>query len=193
MGYDVYYKGEARITPALTAEHRAVLEDLSDHSGYGATPRNTIAAELNATITKANGDYLCRMQVVPSEDKDGSFLTARDGAERGQLEDWLEGLIEHFFAPNGYVLEGKFSYSGDDYGDQGVIYVRGMEVETVQDIAYNPGPSWNRQHTFAPEVKVAIEAVVSSADNTGCSDDLTVASKSSIDLLAKLIQPAASI
>lgn len=37
--------------------------------------------------------------------------------------EWLRYLIERFFAPNGYVLEGSVEFSGEDPNDHGIITV----------------------------------------------------------------------
>lgn len=38
-------------------------------------------------------------------------------------EEWLEYLIENFFAPLGYILNGFVEYQGEDYGDFGTITI----------------------------------------------------------------------
>lgn len=42
---------------------------------------------------------------------------------------WLKYLIEHFFAPNGYVLNGEMEFEGEDDEDFGVIVVTDNVVE----------------------------------------------------------------
>jgi hypothetical protein len=44
---------------------------------------------------------------------------------------WLKFLIEHFFAPEGYVLDGDIIYDGEDCSDHGLIRVRENVVEVI--------------------------------------------------------------
>ncbi len=68
-----------------------------------------------------------------------------DGSEKFQsYVEWLEYLIDHFFNPWGYVLNGEIRWQGEDSDDRGVIYVQDNVVEAVSDIVINPGPSWSR-------------------------------------------------
>lgn len=42
--------------------------------------------------------------------------------------EWLEHLIEHYFEPNDYILNGEVEYQGEDYGDFGCIVVNDNKV-----------------------------------------------------------------
>lgn len=47
-----------------------------------------------------------------------------DGSEKFYAYDrWMEFLIKHFFAPEGYVLNGAIDFQGEDQYDRGTMYV----------------------------------------------------------------------
>lgn len=53
-----------------------------------------------------------------------------DGGEKFyDYVEWLKYLIERFFAPNGYVLNGSVEFDGEDASDHGVIKVSDNAVE----------------------------------------------------------------
>jgi len=53
-----------------------------------------------------------------------------DGAEKFyDYEAWLEYLINHFFEPLGYVLNGEITWEGEDSDDFGTIHVEDNVVE----------------------------------------------------------------
>lgn len=55
--------------------------------------------------------------------KDGKYLQW-DGAEKFyNYVEWLRYMINNFFKPNGYVLNGAINYQGEDMDDFGVIHV----------------------------------------------------------------------
>ncbi len=102
---------------------------------------------------------------------------------------WLRLLIEHFLAPRGYVLNGEIQWTAaDDSEDRGWIYVKENQLEVVDDLILNPGPSW-APNPFADEnLKEIIERVLESSDSTGCSPDLTVVAANHLDDLRALFQ-----
>lgn len=38
-------------------------------------------------------------------------------------EEWLKYLIDHFFAPKSYILNGEVRYQGEDWADHGIIFI----------------------------------------------------------------------
>lgn len=127
MGYTVYYAGEIAISPDLGEEHESLLAD--------ALPSKT---ELLG-ISKQESSCIyhgCDWQFA-----DGQLSI--EGESRSDQEEWLQLLIRRFFEPNGYTLSGEVSWSGDESGDTGVIYVDRNRVEAVQDTIDNTGSSWN--------------------------------------------------
>jgi hypothetical protein len=54
---------------------------------------------------------------------DNNELMWDQGEKFYNYTEWLEYLIEHFFAPSGYVLNGTVFYEGEDSDDFGKIVV----------------------------------------------------------------------
>lgn len=136
MGYSVYYNGEIGISPELSNEHEALLDEAltkDNPAGLG------IAAE------DRQGLYFgCDWRL-----SDGQLSI--EGESRGEQDEWLRLLIVKFFQPNGYTLSGEVSWEGDQSGDTGVIHLDGNRIESVSDTITNAGPSWRPQ---LPEPKV---------------------------------------
>ena len=58
-----------------------------------------------------------------------------DGGEKFyHYVEWLEYLIENFFKPDGYILNGIISYQGEDFGDTGNIVVVDNYVSVVKNL-----------------------------------------------------------
>lgn len=183
MGYDVYYSGEIKITPALKAEDRAVLQAMIDR-----TPNREMAPEAASIVEEIENEFSPYYAFPMDLCDDNETLEALDEEEREGMCDWLRGFIKYFFQPRGYSLEGSVTYSGDSSGDHGEIYVKSNEVESVEDVEVNEGPSWAPKPFVSHLVCELIQSVVDSADSTGCDGDLTVCSKSAVETLAALVQ-----
>ena len=55
------------------------------------------------------------------------------GAEKFYDYDlWLQYLIEHFFKPEGYILNGRIAYIGERGGDMGYLIVKDNQVRKEQ-------------------------------------------------------------
>lgn len=63
---------------------------------------------------------------------DNNELVWDEGEKFYNYIEWLEYLIEHFFSPLGYVLEGTVFYDGEDSDDFGKIIVK----DNVVKVAY---------------------------------------------------------
>lgn len=63
---------------------------------------------------------------------DNNELVWDDGEKFYNYVEWLKYLIEHFFAPSGYVLNGTVFYEGEDSDDFGKIIV----TDNVVKVAY---------------------------------------------------------
>ncbi len=182
MPYRVYYNGELTITPALKQADCDVLDVIIDDD------RSPAAQEANRIYAQMNEEYSLSSSFSLSLSEDGRLLVSDSEEQREGLEDWLRGLIKHFFRPRGYSLEGEVSYSGAGEDDHGWIYVKKDEVEAIDDVIYNDGPSWARTAYMGEPVRTAATDVVNSADDTGCNGDLTVCSKSAVAALDKMLR-----
>ena len=189
MGYDVYYSGEIEITPALRAKDRAVLQAM-----IGSMPMREVSPEADAILEEIENEFSPYYAFPMALCKNDDTLEALDGEERAGMCDWLRGFIKYFFQPRGYSLEGSVTYSGDSSGDHGEIYVKNNEVESVEDVEVNEGPSWAPTPYVSEIVRKAIGKVVDSADSTGCEylNDRTVCSKSAVETLATIVQHMSS-
>lgn len=59
---------------------------------------------------------------------DNGDLEWNEGEKFYNYVEWLEYLIEKFFAPEGYVLNGTIEFEGEDEDDFGTIVVKDNEV-----------------------------------------------------------------
>lgn len=57
-----------------------------------------------------------------------SYLEWDGGEKFYDYVEWLEYLIKHFLAPNGYVLNGSVRYRGEDFDDYGTLTCKNNEV-----------------------------------------------------------------
>ncbi len=121
--------------------------------------------------------------------EDRTCILPESEESRHGLRMWLRLLIEHFLAPRGYVLNGEIQWTAaDDSEDRGWIYVKENQLEVVDDLILNPGPSWAPSPFADENLKEVIERVLESSDSTGCSPDPTVVAANHLDDLRVLFQ-----
>ena len=175
MGYDVYYNGEVTVTPALTEGDAAVVRAATNFDDTEETRAlfAAIAASPEPDLPHHGG------LLEISEDRE-CILPEQDESRHG-FRMWLRLLIEHYLAPRGYVLEGEVTWQGEDRDDCGTIFVKDNQVEAVDDLIFNAGPSWAPNHFVDDHLKQAIHDLFQSADNTGCSPELTVVDASGLE------------
>ncbi len=175
MGQDVYYNGGIAITPALTASDAAVLRAATNLQRTEETRAffAAVAASPEPDVPYHGG------LIEISEDRE--FILPEQDESRHGLRMWLRLLIEHYLAPRGYVLNGEVTWEGEDRDDSGTIFVKDNQVEAVDDLIFNAGPSWAPNRFADDPLKQAIRDLFDSADDTGCSPDLTVVASSSLE------------
>jgi len=175
MGYSVYYHGEINITPPLSEDHAAIVLAVSNQEEREETSAifEAIAASRESDLFALSDD---RALILPEEDE-----------SRHGLRLCLLQLIEHFFKPSGYVLNGEISWGGDEPDDRGWIFVKENQLEAVDDLIVNAGPSWSPDHYADPDLKQKIQSLVDTSDSEGCSNDLTVVAAASLDALRCLL------
>ncbi len=161
MGYDVYYNGEVSVTPPLTEGDAAVLRAATNLEHTDAT-RALFAAI--AASPEPDLPYHAGLLEI-SEDRE--FILPEQDESRHGFRMWLRLLIEHYLAPRGYVLEGEVTWEGEDRDDCGTIFITDNQVEAVDDLIFNAGPSWAPNHFADDHLKQAIRDLLDSADNTG--------------------------
>jgi hypothetical protein len=182
MGYYVYYSGEVSVSPALSEEDAAVVRAFVNHERTEVT--ESLFAAIDASVEPDLPGYSGLLDV--SEDR-ASLLPEEDESNHG-LRLWLKLLAEHFLAPNGYVLNGEVFWDGRDSDDSGCIFVKDNQVEAVDNLIFNAGPSWAPNHYADDTLKEAIQNLLESADNTGCSLDLTVVEAKHVETLRVLLR-----
>ncbi len=169
MGYPVYYNGELQVSPPLTEEDATVLLAVAN-----LKQTEEARAVLAAIKAGPEPDLPYHTGLLEVSD-DRACIVPEDDESRHGLRMWLLVLIEHFLGPRGYVLNGEIWWTADDdSGDRGCIYVKDNQVEAVDDLILNPGPSWSPSPFADENLKRVIERLLESADSTGCSSDLTV-------------------
>jgi hypothetical protein len=185
MGYPVFYSGEVDVQPPLSAAHALMVEDVVNMRETDET--RPIFAAIQAGSEPDLPGY--GGQLVVSEDR--STLCPEEGESRHGLRLWLVLLLEHFFIPQGYVLNGEISWdSPDDAEDRGTVYIETNRLETTDVLFFDPGPSWNPNHYADDVLKAALQSLLESADVTGCTPDLTVVASEPLtkvrELMAKI-------
>lgn len=161
MGYDIYWNSDAQITPPLTDQHLTELKYIvldEDPRKQDVFAQVSFSRDVEDMHQRFHGPMI------------GDTLTWELGAERDSLPDLAEPtrwyvddavaafryLIENFFKPRRYTLDGDLDWSGDASEDRGVVYIGGDKVEPVEDIIDNPGPSWKRERRKHPPVQQAV-------------------------------------
>jgi hypothetical protein len=162
MGYTTDFEGNFKITPTLKPEHKQYLEKFSDTRRYKRDAIKTVLREdpirlqAELPVGKDGGYFVGEVayrgqgrgvdlvdyngppagqpslwcQWVP--DDDGTHLEWDGGEKFYDYVEWLEYLIEHFFGPWGYVLNGEVEWYGEDRSDVGKIIVIDNEVTVKQ-------------------------------------------------------------
>lgn len=181
MGYGVYYDGEVTITPALTESDAAVLRAAMKREETQET--RALFASIAASPEPDLPYHADLLEI--SEDRD--CLIPEEDESRYGVRMWLKLVVEHYLAPRGYVLNGEITWEGEDRDDSGTIFVKDNQVEAVDDLIFNAGPSWAPNHFANDSLKQAIRDLLDSADNTGCSPDLTVVAAPGLDAVRSLM------
>jgi hypothetical protein len=176
MADSIYYDGEVNVHPALTEEDAATFRELVTDTRTDRTkPFFDLAANPESQVPYYTG-------LLELNDDEDQILPETEDSRPG-AGTWLQLVVKHFLAPKGYTVEGEIKWRGDDPEDRGCIYAKGQQVEVVDDRIENPGPSWAPTPYASDGVKEAISDLVDSADDAGCSDDLTVVSAATVEAL----------
>jgi len=175
VGYDVYYNGEVTVSPALTEGDAAVLRAATNLEDTEET------RALFAAIGASPEPDLPRHGGLLQISEDREFILPEQDESRHGFWLWLKLMVEHYLAPRGYVLNGEVTWEGEDRDDSGTIFVKDNQVEAVEDLIFNAGPSWALNRFADDALKQAIRDLLESADNTGCSPDLTVVSVAGVE------------
>ena len=110
MGYTTKFKGEFIITPYPTEEF---VETINLFSSKRHDEENYPGIWCQ-WIINSNGRLLWN-----------------GGEKFYYYVEWLQYLIDEYFKPQGYELNGKVNYRGERLEDMGVIYIKGNNVKQI--------------------------------------------------------------
>jgi hypothetical protein len=182
MSDPVYYDGEFDVTPALSEQDITLLLAITN------LEKNDDTRPIFEAIKARPEPDIPWHRGLITVSEGGESLSPEADESRSGLGMWLARLIPHFFAPRGYVLSGSATWtSSDDDYDRGSIFVKDNQLEIIDDLIHNTGPSWNPSAYADASVKAAVQAVLDSADDTGCSPDLTVVASEPLEALRALL------
>ena len=168
MGYSTYYNGEIAVFPTLTEADAAIVRAVVE--GERGKQTQAVFTEIAASPEPDLPWHTGLLKV--SEDRN-LFLPKEDESRPG-FGMWLRLLIDHFLSARGYVLNDQVSWESEDPDDRGILFVKDSVIEIVDDLIFNGGPSWAPNHYATDDLKQAVRELLDSADNAGCSTDLTV-------------------
>lgn len=181
MGYPVYYDGEIEIAPPLPEEHATVVRD------FAKGDRTDLTEPIFAAIAASDEPdlpYSCGLYEVAD---DCSGLIPEEDESRHGLATWLRLLAKHFLAQSGYLLNGAVTWTTEQSDDRGCIYIKDNEVEIVEDIIVNPGPSWAPERFIDRASFESLQSLLQSADSEGCTPDLTVVFAAPVAILQETL------
>lgn len=181
MGYDVYYNGEVDVAPPLTENDAVIMRAFVNREQTEETRAIFAAIAVSAEPDLPGHEGLLEV----SEDR--SCILPEEGESRHGVRMWLRLLLAHFLVPRGYVLNGEVRWEGQDPDDRGCIFIKDNQIEAVDDVIFNAGPSWAPNHYADDILRQAIQKLLDSADSTGCSSDLTVVAASDVETVRSLL------
>lgn len=151
MGYTTDFEGSFNITPNVSESHQNYINKFSEtrrmkrNSKICETLSDDVRLSVGLSVGKF-GEYFVGGTGYAGQGDDSSVLDHNNPppsqpglwcqwiVEDNQLlwnecekfydyVEWLKYLIEHFFKPWGYTLNGTVEYQGEDPGDFGKIVV----------------------------------------------------------------------
>lgn len=181
MGYDVYYTGEICVSPPLTEADAAIVTAVLNGRELDAA---AVFQSIELACPKPDLPW-CTGLLTVSEDR-SKLLPEEDDSRHG-LVVWLRVVRDHFLDPSGYVLDGSIDFEGEDTEDHGTIFVKDSVIEVVDDVIFNPGPSWEPRHYASPSLKLAVQDLFDSSDDSGFSSDFVVVAAPPVRTLRHLL------
>lgn len=179
------YQGEILVNPPLKKSDARIAITISNQETSEAA--HPFLDAISRGKTKEDLPYYGGLLEFSD---DGICILPEERESRPGVAAWLDLLIEHFFIPRGYTLNGEITWEdSEDAGDRGVIYVDNNRVEMVWDAILNAGPSWDRHSYMSEKVKELIQTLLESADEEGCSPDRTVVSAGAVKALQAVVAP----
>lgn len=154
MGYTTDFWGSFSITPKLEEDMVEYLRKFSRTrrmgrrmdsrygeegeffvEGKGVAGQDTDSTVINQNQPPAKQPGLW-CQWVPTED--GEYLEWDGGEKFYNYVEWLTYMVDTFFEPLGYKLNGEVEWQGEDRNDRGIIQVENNEVVVLEAVTeYN--------------------------------------------------------
>lgn len=163
MGYTTWFDGALDFNKPVTDELKEYINKFSETRRMRRDNEKIkeIFPDWEKQCYKGNlgtdGEYFIGGTGFAGQDHDDSIIDYNNSYpapgrwcdwkinDNGQLEwnesekfydyvEWLEYLIENFFKPEGYILNGSIKYNGEDDCDFGVITVKNNEVTCEEGI-----------------------------------------------------------
>jgi hypothetical protein len=152
MGYTTNFTGKFNINPPLSAEDNEFLTNFSYSrrvarkvdSKYGVEGEWYVGKDHIFNQEQNVIDYNRPPSTQPGlwcqwiPDEDGASLAWDGGEKFYNYIQWLEYLIEKYFKPRNYILNGEVYWNGEDTDDRGVIKVINNQIKIgVAKTTYN--------------------------------------------------------
>lgn len=154
MGYSTDFSDEFRLNKVLTPQLFKELNEFAEERHGG-----------NTEPYAGFPGFWCNW--VPTEDMQGIEW---NGAEKFyNYTEWLELIIEKFLAPNGYVLNGRVEWQGEENDDFGIIVAKDNVVRAYEGQKTYPGvePEELTNHIVFLTIKEALEEKLGMKDEGG--------------------------
>jgi hypothetical protein len=162
MGYYTDFAGEFIIEPKLTPEHLAYLQAFTgtrrmkrDKTMVAFLGNDPVRTAAGLPIGEQGGFYVAGtghagqghdVSVIDSNrppesqpslwcsfefDNEGLHMTAQDGKNYDYVT-WVEYMLQKFFIPWGYKLDGSITWRGEDSEDLGMMEIIDNKFNTYQ-------------------------------------------------------------
>lgn len=154
MGYQTDFTGEWNISPKLTDEDREILVKFNETrrmtrdvdpkygtdgewyvDGLGLFGQDIDETVVSTSPPSTQPGPWCQWR--PNDD--GTAFLWDDGEKFYNYVEWIVYLVDNFFKPKGYTLNGTVSWIGEEPHDLGRIRILGnvVEVGTVSSINFS--------------------------------------------------------
>lgn len=146
MGYSTDFTGSLKITPSPSSDLTKYVNKFSNsrrmvRTGldplYGIDGEYYIHDESNG-VTNYNQEPATQPGLWCQWVINGNKLEWDGGEKFYNYEEWLLYMIENFFAPSGYKLNGVIKWQGEESQDKGAIQVTDNVIHTIRGATTTP-------------------------------------------------------
>jgi len=163
MGYDTDFRGSFKLNKPLSLEMRTYLKKFNETrrmkrylrseygiegeffvDGKGFMRQDSDTPDVINGNEPPNTQPSLWCQWTPSED--GTEIQWDGGEKFYYYIDWIHYIIYKFLAPNGYILNGKVEWVGEDcFNDRGEIVIKDNKVNHSPDFTFTTGPVFDEK------------------------------------------------